>query len=149
MLLLPCLAGCLVRGPETIHDADLQASGEWTPANAAARALVGPEWGPLGARPVRLPSLSRKFMSLPGAVETLCGWSYEKRYYHLPALRAWLMLAREQPARLVGEEWQQDLEPRPAPASEDAWELWRRRSDPELRQLPAPEPAPSPVALLR
>lgn len=146
LLVLTCL-GC--RGPETISDRELIESGQWTPADAFARQEIGPEYGPLGPRPVRRPPVARKFASLPGAIETVMGWSYEKTYYHLPNRRAYLFILRDQPAVLMGEEWQQDLTPPPPPPTpEVGWERWRRQTRELLDGVPPP-PTPETVSLAR
>lgn len=136
-LLLLC-AGC--RGPETISDRELYERGQWTEADAAARALIGPEQGPLGPRPVRRAPVARKFASLFGAVETLFGWSYEKTYYYLPEQHAYVFVHRDRPPTILGEEWQQGLGPPPPPPTpEEGWELWRERNERELwRRMPGP-----------
>jgi len=106
------LAGCCALGPpaDVVTDAELRGDGAWTEDDALARRLIGPAAGRRGYRAVRLPPLERKLAGVKSAVETVTGLRYEKRSYYSPEARAYVLLRRDGPPIIVGEEFDQPVE---------------------------------------
>ena len=131
LIALLSLAGCTL-GPQrqlpdfdTVTDWELQRLGEWTPQDAEARRLIGPEWGAQDYRPVRLGSMLRKWAT---PVTTALGWGYEKRYHYNPEARTYVLLCRDRPAVIVHEDWDPDVE-------DDAFDALRRQLQRDLERL--------------
>lgn len=128
LLVLLLLAGCSARGG-VVTDAELVEDGTWTERDALARRLLDLEAPPhlRGRYPVRLVPAERKLLQevrvgdarlrVPriglgfplqlGLLEALLGLDYERRYQYVAALRAWVLLNRDRPATVIGDdpEW--------------------------------------------
>lgn len=130
-----------------ITDQELREAGQWTPADAAARELIGAEVGKLGqARPVRRCSVGRKLRGMDETVLTLLGWSYEKCYYYVPEAGSYVFVHREHPASIVSEEWQGRVRPaRPVEARFDRGDPLSRRLSEESARRALEEVLPRPV----
>lgn len=131
LLLSVCLGGCTL-GPQgqlpdfdRITDWELRRTGAWTSQDAAARRLIGPEWGQQDYRPVRLSGLPRKLAS---PVQTLFGLGYEKRYHYVPEAHTYVLLCRDRPAVIVHEDWERDT-------SDRAFEAWREQLKRDLQAV--------------
>jgi hypothetical protein len=166
------LAGCgqvQVRSG-TVTDQELQASGAWTARDARARALLDLD-APArlrGRYPVRLVPLRRKVLmevdvggativlprlngsSLEG-LAALLGWDYERRYQYVAAAHAYVLLNRDRPATVIGEDGGPVLPVAPTPPA--AFRELQRTLDRDVSSIldaaarvarPAPAPPPLP-----
>jgi hypothetical protein len=126
ILLAIVLGGCSVRGA-VITDEELLEDGTWTERDALARQLLDLEAPPHldGKYPVRRVPVRRKLVQevrvggttipLPrigpfgyplelGALEALLGLDYERRYQYVARVRAWVIVHRDRPATVLGDD---------------------------------------------
>lgn len=150
-LLLAGSAGCALRR-DVVTDAELRRDGAWTAADARARGLLGP------GRPVRLVPLHRKFLDeveLPGGgrlpiprlfsggglidLSALLGFHFEPRYYHLPDARATVLLSRQGPAVILGDD--PDVDPLAPDAPPEVFDRLAAELARDMEALFGPPPA--------
>lgn len=105
----------------TVTDAELIDDGTWTEKDALARELLDVEV-PGRQLPTRLAPMHRKFVRevrvgravvpMP-KLSALFGLDYERRYVYVAALRAWVILNRDRPPTIIGDDpdWEPPVEP--------------------------------------
>ncbi|MBI3724022.1 dihydropteroate synthase, partial [bacterium] len=150
LLSLPLLlSGCsCLHTSDRITDEEIKARGEWTDEDRAARRILDDLGG--AERPVRLPTVERKLTTIGleeggiaiGAVGTLLGLNYDKKYYYSEKEKAYVLLVRGRAPVVVpdsgdGQKASPEQERRAAREADLALRLGERIGPPI--ELPKPE----------